>query len=124
MIGACAGLTHRIRLFISNDQQFCSFECTRGRVHASLYTNITPPYFFPQSLPTPITLPASVHHGLHTCSFQRSSALAIRPAKWCHQSLLRQRFRGSSHKAVRQWTLAHNAFLHELSRANVQLVVS
>lgn len=38
----------------------------------------TLPFFFSyQSLPTAITLPASVHHGVHTCSFQPSSGLTF-----------------------------------------------
>lgn len=49
----CPSLTCGIRLFISNGQQFCSFERTRGRVHASVCTNITLPSFFFFPLPIP-----------------------------------------------------------------------
>lgn len=112
----CPSLTCGIRLFISNGQQFCSFECTRGRVHASVCTNITlPSFFFPPypSLPTAITLPASLHHRGHTCSFQRPSALASRPAKWCHQSLLRPRFPGLIAQSSGTVGPGVQTFLHE-----------
>lgn len=56
----CPGLTCGIRLFISNGQQFGSFDCTRGRVHASVCTNITLPSFFPLPIPAHRHYPAGL----------------------------------------------------------------